>query len=49
MKRKKNINRCLNVVKAICCISVVLMHSPFPSKIGNIVVYMLKFAVPVFF
>lgn len=49
MSQDKKINRCLNFMKAICCISVVLMHSPFPSKIINIILYPLKFAVPVFF
>lgn len=48
MERRK-VNRCLNFIKAICCIGVVYMHSPFPNKLGNIVSYILKFAVPVFF
>ena len=47
--KEKQINRCLNFIKAICCIGVVYSHSPFPNKLGMIVSYFVKFAVPVFF
>ena len=46
MKEK---NRCINFVKGICCIAVILSHCSFPNKVGNLMTYPLKIAVPFFF
>ena len=45
----KEKNRCMNFVKGICCIAVILSHCSFPNKIGNLITYPLKIAVPFFF
>ena len=47
--KEKQMNRCLNFIKAICCIGVVYTHLPFPNKLGMVISYFVKFAVPVFF
>lgn len=44
-----NRNRCLDFLKGVCCIAVVIMHCPFPSKVINLFTYALKIAVPIFF
>lgn len=46
MKEK---NRCINFIKGICCIAVILSHCSFPNKVGNLITYPLKIAVPFFF
>ncbi len=45
----KNRNRTLDVVKAVCAYSVVLLHIHFPGTAGNIANALARFAVPVFF
>lgn len=42
-------NKCLNFLKGISCIGVILMHCSFPTVAGEIVKYTFKFAVPIFF
>ena len=37
------------ILKAICCIIVIIMHCPFPGVLGRFVTYFLRFPVPVFF
>lgn len=42
-------NSCLNFLKAISCIGVVLMHCSFPTPYGKYISYLCMFAVPIFF
>ncbi len=45
----KEKNRCINFMKGICCIVIILMHCSFPNRIGNLITYPFKIAVPFFF
>ena len=45
----RNRNHTLDMVKAICAYSVVLLHIHFPGTAGNVVNVLARFAVPVFF
>ncbi|NSK34286.1 acyltransferase [Blautia schinkii] len=45
----KTRNKTLDMVKAICAYSVVLLHIHFPGTAGNIANVLARFAVPVFF
>ncbi len=47
MKKKRN--NCLNFLKGISCIGVVLMHCSFPEPFGKYISYLCMFAVPIFF
>lgn len=42
-------NSCLNFLKGISCLIVVLLHCPIPGIIGDGIIYALRFPVPVFF
>ncbi len=42
-------NKCLNFLKGISCIGVIIMHCGFPTVIGDLICYLFKFAVPIFF
>ena len=42
-------NSCLNFLKGIACLTVVLQHCPIPGIIGDGIIYALRFPVPVFF
>lgn len=46
---KKQKNKCLYTIKAICCIAVIFMHCPFPEPYGKLLAYCLKIAIPIFF
>lgn len=41
-------NRCLNVLKGVACIGVVLIHIQFPGVTGLVVEKLSRFAVPLF-
>lgn len=41
-------NRCLNLLKGVACIGVVLIHIQFPGVTGLVVEKMSRFAVPLF-
>lgn len=45
----KEENKCLFMLKGISCIIVVLLHCPLPGKIGEGIIYALRFPVPIFF
>lgn len=45
----KEENKCLFMLKGISCIIVVLFHCPLPGKIGEGIIYALRFPVPIFF
>jgi surface polysaccharide O-acyltransferase-like enzyme len=45
----KQYNFCLDFIKGIACICVVLMHCEFPGKLGIMVQAMSRFCVPFFF
>ena len=47
METKRNVM--LNFLKGFACISVVLIHVPFPGKVGEIVKCTSAYAVPLFF
>ena len=47
MKSEKNV--CLNFIKGISCIAVVLMHCTYAHKIEGMILYPFKFAIPIFF
>lgn len=49
IKEVKKYNYCLDYIKGIACICVVLMHCEFPGKLGIIVQTMSRFCVPFFF
>lgn len=49
IKEAKQYNYCLDYIKGIACICVVLMHCEFPGKLGIIVQTMSRFCVPFFF
>lgn len=49
VKFMKTRNKTLDMVKAICAYSVVLLHIRFPGTAGNIANVLARFAVPVFF
>ncbi len=42
-------NESLNVLKLISCVVVIFLHCPFPGKFGEMIIYALRFSVPVFF
>lgn len=42
-------NNCLNFLKGISCIGVIIMHCGFPTVVGDLIRYLFKFAVPIFF
>lgn len=42
-------NRCLNFLKGVCCLAVVLLHCKIPGIIGDGFIYAVRFPVPVFF
>lgn len=42
-------NKCLNFMKGISCLTVVLLHCPLPGVVGAGIIYALRFPVPVFF
>lgn len=44
----KEENKCLFMLKGISCIIVVLLHCPLPGKIGEGIIYALRFPVPIF-
>lgn len=45
----KQYNYCLDFIKGVACICVVLMHCEFPGKLGIIVQTLSRFCVPFFF
>ena len=36
-------------IKGIACIVVICLHCPLPGKIGEAVIYGIRFSVPLFF
>lgn len=42
-------NKCLNFLKGISCLIVVLLHYPIPGIVGEGIIYGLRFSVPIFF
>lgn len=46
---KSNYNYCLDYIKGIACIFVVLMHCEFPGLLGTLVQTVSRFCVPFFF
>ena len=44
-----NENKCLNFLKGISCLTVVLLHCRIPGVIGDGVIYAMRFPVPIFF
>lgn len=42
-------NKSLNLLKAVSCLIVVLLHCPLPGLLGEAVIYGLRFSVPSFF
>lgn len=42
-------NKCLNFMKGISCLTVVLLHCRIPGIIGDGIIYALRFPVPMFF
>lgn len=44
----KEKNQCLNFLKGISCIGVIIMHCGFPTLVGDLIRYLFKFAVPIF-
>lgn len=42
-------NRCLNFLKGISCLTVVLLHCPLPGIVGDCIIYAFRFPVPIFF
>lgn len=42
-------NKCLQFLKGVACLSVVLLHIPLPGIVGEAIVYGLRFPVPIFF
>lgn len=49
MPQEKQYNFCLDFVKGIACICVVLMHCEFPGMLGTITQTVSRFCVPFFF
>lgn len=47
-KESRKRNRCLNLLKGVACIGVVLIHIQFPGVTGLVVEKMSRFAVPLF-
>lgn len=45
----KQENSCLNFIKGLACIGVVFMHSTFPYPYGQVISFLFKFAMPIFF
>ncbi|MBP5796681.1 MAG: acyltransferase [Bacteroidales bacterium] len=45
----KQYNYCLDFIKGVACICIVLMHCEFPGNLGVIVQTMSRFSVPFFF
>ena len=45
----KQYNYCLDFIKGIACIFVVLMHCEFPGRLGIVVQTISRFCVPIFF
>lgn len=45
----KQYNYCLDFVKGLACIFVVLMHCEFPGLLGTAVQAISRFCVPLFF
>lgn len=48
MERRER-NRCLDFIKGLACIGVVFMHCTFPYPYGQVISFICKFAVPIFF
>lgn len=42
-------NKSINLLKGVACVIVVLLHCPFPGILGEIIIYGVRFSVPVFF
>ena len=42
-------NETLDTLKGFACLAVVILHCPFPTKIGSILSIYTRFAVPLFF
>lgn len=42
-------NETLDTLKGFACLAVVILHCPFPTKIGSILTIYTRFAVPLFF
>ena len=49
MQEERRYNYCLDFVKGIACILVVLIHCKFPGRVGLSVQAVARFAVPLFF
>ena len=49
MESSRHYNPCLDFIKGIACISVILLHCEFPGKVGIIVQAISRFSVPFFF
>ena len=49
MHKVREKNQRLNIVKAIACASVIVLHCPFPGIVGKILYGFARFAVPFFF
>lgn len=51
MSEKSGVKRydSLDLLKGIACIIVVLFHCPLPGKLGELIIYALRFPVPIFF
>lgn len=42
-------NETLDTLKGFACLAVVILHCPFPTKVGSILSIYTRFAVPLFF
>lgn len=42
-------NETLDVLKGFACLAVVILHCPFPTKLGSVLSIYTRFAVPLFF
>lgn len=42
-------NETIDILKGFACLAVVILHCPFPTKIGSILSIYTRFAVPLFF
>lgn len=42
-------NSCIDFLKGIACIVVIFLHCPFPTWIGEAIIYGMRFSVPIFF
>lgn len=42
-------NKCLNFMKGISCLTVVLLHCRIPGIIGDSIIYAMRFPVSIFF